>query len=64
MDAASYEGSIAALSTGRKATSGADSVEEALGIKTSLDKGSPDIGPKVVPETILTLLLPWLDICR
>ena len=60
----SRAGSIALLSIGHEATSGADSVEEVLGVETSLDKGSPNIGAKAVPEIVLTLMLPWLDICK
>ena len=41
-----------------------DSIEEALGVKKSLDRGSPDIGPNAVPKIALALLLPWLDIYR
>ena len=52
------------LSTGREATSGTYSVEEALGVETSLDKGSPNMGVKAAPEIVLMLLLPWLDIYK
>ena len=62
MDIASCSGSAAPLSTGQEATSRAVSVEEVLGVETSLDKGSLDMGMKAVPEAALTLLLPWLDI--
>ena len=41
VDTASYLASTAPLSTGQEATSGAGSVEEALGMETSIDKGSP-----------------------
>ena len=64
MDVASYAGSIAPLPTVLEATLGANSIEEVLGSETSLDKGSLDMGVKVVPEKTLMLLLPWLDICR
>ena len=56
-------GSTAPLAAGREATSGTDSMEEVLGVETSLDRGSPDMGVKAVPEIALMLLLPWLDIC-
>ena len=45
------------MSIGREATSGVDSFEEVLGVETSLDKGSPDMGTKVALEIVLMLLL-------
>ena len=64
MDAASCSGYASSLSAGREVTSETNLVEEALGLEVSLNKGSPDIGPNVVPKTALALLLSWLDIYR
>ena len=58
VDVVSRTGSVALLSAGCEATSGADSVEEALGVETSLDRGSPTMGVKKAPEYILMLLFP------
>ena len=50
IEAISCIGSTSFLSIGRETTLGADSIEEALGVETSLDRGSPDIGAKATPE--------------
>ena len=57
MDTTSCAGSTAPLATRREVTLGADLVEEMLAAKTSLDRGSPNMGTKGVPEINLTLLL-------
>ena len=54
----SRTGSVALLSAGCEATLGLDSVEEALGIETTLDKGSPDIRAKMAPRVDLNATAP------